>query len=353
MKTRIGLEEARTLTFENIPRLEPEVLNLDHLIGRVLAEEVTARVDSPSVTASLKDGYAVMSDDLLSASREHPVQLRLIGRTTAGGECQVELEPGCAIRITTGAALPSGTQGVLAEEFCHEESNTLTCFANAEPGRNIIERGTDIRIGDKVAGAFEVLNPGKVGLLASAGVSSAAVIRRPRVAVIATGDEVIAPGKDLAPGKLYASNLVEVSAWLGALGMEHTTDVIADEAELLGQTVEDRLTWADAIVTSGGAWTGEKDLIIRVLQQLNWQGFFHRVRLGPGKGVAFGLLQGKAVFCLPGGPAYWPCRGGPRPCFRCARPGSARPFAASPTGPSSSMPVSKRARGCPGSARPD
>jgi molybdopterin molybdotransferase len=124
----------------------------------------------------------------------------------------------------------------------------------------------------------------------------------PRVAVIATGDEVLAPGRPMVEGQLYASNLVEICAWLKLGGIPHEALIVGDRLEEIREAVRMRMGRVDAFVTSGGAWGSEKDLIFKALEKLKWQGIYHRVRISPGKPVGFGLLAGKPFFVLPGGP---------------------------------------------------
>ena len=165
-----------------------------------------------------------------------------------------------------------------------------------------LERGGDIRAGQTVTSKDDLLSPPLIGLLASAGLEKIRVYKSPRVAVIATGDEVVAPGVPLAEGKLYASNMVEICSWLSLFGLSFRTRLVPDSREEIASTVLEHLSQVDAIITSGGAWGSERDLIIRVLESLHWQGIYHRVRMGPGKAVGFGLLENKPFFCLPGGP---------------------------------------------------
>jgi molybdopterin molybdotransferase len=204
--------------------------------------------------------------------------------------------------VTTGAPLPTGSDAVLSEEFCHAESGSIVAFNTAEAGRNILPRGRDIRQGEVTGKKGMTLTPARVGLLAAAGISSAEVYRNPRVAVIATGDEVVMPGHELREGQLYASNMVEICAWLRQYGLTYLTELVVDRRQALQQAIEQLVTGVDVIITCGGAWGSERDLILNVLTDLNWQGIYHRVRMGPGKPVAFGFLKNKPVFCLPGGP---------------------------------------------------
>jgi molybdopterin molybdotransferase len=191
---------------------------------------------------------------------------------------------------------------VLSREFCHKRDDEIYCFNTAEPGRNIFGKGADIRAGEIIASKGEVLSPALIGLLASAGLKEIRVYKSPHVAVIATGDEVVAPGAPLTEGKLYASNLVEICSWLSLFGLSFRTELAPDSRKAIVSTILEQLPHVDAFITSGGAWGSERDLIIRVLESLNWQGIYHRVRMGPGKAVGFGLLEKKPFFCLPGGP---------------------------------------------------
>jgi len=149
----------------------------------------------------------------------------------------------------------------------------------------------------------EVLLPGSLGLVAAAGINRARVYRRPRAAIVGVGDEVVAPGERLHSGQLYASNLVTMGAWLASFSISYDTSVVKDNKEDIKQELMNHLPGTDAILTSGGAWGSERDLVVGTLDELGWQEIFHHVRMGPGKGIAFGLWEGKPVFCLPGGPA--------------------------------------------------
>ena len=303
MKTFIGFEKALELTLSSVPIIGTETLPLHRLAGRVSSEEVVSRVDCPSVDSSLKDGYAVVSNDLKEASREHLVTLKVIGRMTAGGPSTLATTKGQAIEITTGAPIPEGADAVLSAEFCRRKDDEIHCFNTADPGRNIFRKGTDIQAGKNVASKGEMLSPALVGLLASAGLVEVPVYKSAQVAVIATGDEVVAPGEPLQVGKLYASNMVEICAWLSLFGLSFRTALVPDRKADIESAILRHVPHVDAFVTSGGAWGSERDLIIRVLEDLNWQGIYHRVRMGPGKAIGFGLLQEKPFFCLPGGPS--------------------------------------------------
>jgi molybdopterin molybdotransferase len=302
MKEFIGFEEAFRLTLSQIHPLAPEVSPLFHLTGRILAADVFSKVDSPSADTSLKDGYAVIPEEVEETDAWHPVRLRLKGTTGAGDHRKKVILPGHAIRVTTGAQLPEGAGAVLSEEFCRLEGEDLVCFKNVRSGQNVLKRGSDIRTGDHLARKGEQVSPSLVGLLASAGLEGASVYKRPHVAVIGTGDEIVSPGRPLSPGKLYASNVAEICAWLSQFGIPHGVGLAGDRKEEIVSAIQDQLPSADAFVTSGGIWGSERDLMLQVLESLRWEGCYHRVRMGPGKAVTFGSLEGKPFFCLPGGP---------------------------------------------------
>ena len=302
MKTFIGFDEALELTLENVSVGEAEVLPLTQLTGRILADNIVATVDSPSSTSSRKDGFAVNSADLTDASEDSPVQLKIVGRLAAGDRADVQLKKGQTVRVTTGAPLPEGADAVLSEEYCNSTADTIAARGIAETGRNLLKRGTDIQQGQRVAAKGEKLSPPLIGLLAAAGLNRAAVYRSPSVAVIASGNEVVAPGQPLSDGKLYASNMVEICSWLAHYGLSYSAVLVADNASQIQSAIASRLSEADVFITSGGAWGSEHDLMLDVVERMGWQGIYRRVRMGPGKPVGFGLLEQKPFFILPGGP---------------------------------------------------
>ena len=302
MQKYIGFKDALDLTLANVSVGKAEFLPLRQLTGRILSEEAVARVDCPSISSSRKDGYAVVSSDLAVASSHAPVLLKVVGNLAAGDSCELNITRGQAVRLTTGAPLPTGADAVLSEEYCQREENTIIAHNTAEAGRNIHARGRDIRRGETVAEKSRKLTPALIGLLAAAGLDGARVYKLPKVAVIATGDEVVLPGEPLGKGMLYASNMVELCSWLSLMGLDYIAERVPDRKKDLKQVIINHLPDVDVLLTSGGAWGSERDLILDVAECLNWQGIYHRVRIGPGKPVGFGLLDKKPFFCLPGGP---------------------------------------------------
>lgn len=298
----IGLSRALELTAERTPLLPPRPRPLSRAAGLVCAQVARARVSSPSVTASTKDGFAVRGADLAGASPENPTRLVLAGFLAAGEKANGRLEPGQAMAVTTGAPLPPGADAVLASEFAHREEDWVVCLADAEPGRNVAAKGCDVAPGQVLAEPGMRLDPATLGLMAAGGCSQVEVYPRPKAGLLATGREVVAPGHPLPQGSVYASNLVALGSWLDLHGLAAGSRVVDDDEAQIAEAAQDLLQEGDALLTSGGAWTSRRDLVVGVLRDLGMELIFRRVRMGPGKGVAFGLLQGKPVFCLPGGP---------------------------------------------------
>jgi molybdopterin molybdotransferase len=300
----IGYEEAFNLVCSNLQSVGVEDIPLDSCVGRIMSEDLAALISYPSTDVSLKDGFAVRSEEVSAASMHRPVCLRVIGSVFAGSRFEAEVKRGSAVKICSGAPIPQGLNAVVSGEFCREASvHEVWICADAEPGRNVLRSGGEITAGSTIARRGEGLTPGGLGLAAAAGISRVRTYRRPRAALIGVGDEVISPGQPLLPNQLYASNLVTIGAWLTLFGVPYVRSVVKDNEKAIKTELLMHLSSVDTILTSGGAWGSERDLVVGTLHGLGWQKIFHNVRMGPGKGIAFGLLEGKPVFCLPGGPA--------------------------------------------------
>lgn len=302
-KGYIGFREALEIVAANIRPLGTEEVPINLCVNRVAASGLVALVSYPSVHVSLKDGFAVISGDVAKADNQNPVCLKVSGSVFAGSNYQGRVGSGSAVKVCSGSPIPEGADAVVSVEFCEELSTgEILVKADAGLGRNIMRAGIEVEAGSAVIERGERLLPGRLGLAAAAGISKVEVHRRPRTAIISIGDEVVAPGERLHAGQLYASNLVTMQSWLASFGMTCITSIIADREELIRRKLMEAVCSADCILTSGGAWSSERDLIVGTLDRLGWRKLFHYVRMGPGKGVAFGQFEGKPVFCLPGGP---------------------------------------------------
>ncbi|MFA5308726.1 MAG: gephyrin-like molybdotransferase Glp [Dehalococcoidales bacterium] len=299
-----GYREAFDIIGSNVAPGRVEQLPLTLSVGRIAAADIIAAISYPTVDITLKDGFAVVSKDVDEASDRCPVRLRVTGSVFAGSKHDGAVKSGTAVKVCSGAPIPRGADAVVSGEFCEEvPPDTVLVRADAGKGRNILFAGGEVKEGNTIVRRGERLLPGFLGLAAAAGINKVSAYTRPRIAVVGVGDEVIAPGGNIQAGQLYASNLVTMEAWLTSFGIPCAASVVRDDAAAIKQELSKLLHHYDAILTSGGAWGSEKDLVIGCLDKLGWQELFHHVRMGPGKGIAFGLWEGTPVFCLPGGPA--------------------------------------------------
>ena len=297
----VGLERARQLV-QRLDALGVERIAAANAAGRITAGDIRACCSCPTLDASLKDGFAVRGRDIASACRERPVPLTLVGSVAAGGHCDITVKAGQAVRIMTGAPIPAGADAVLASEFADTEGDQVLARADACPGRNILARGSDVTAGRNIIDRGTRMFPGHLGLLAAAGVAEILVFRQPKVLIIATGSELAVPGEPIAPGQVAASNLVTLMAEVRAMGICADHLLIRDDLHLLQKKIAPLIEKYDVILTCGGVLDGDKDFTMQAMSNLDVAPVFHRVRVGPGKGVCLGRKNSTWIFNLPGGP---------------------------------------------------
>ncbi|HBR21555.1 MAG TPA: molybdopterin molybdenumtransferase MoeA, partial [Nitrospiraceae bacterium] len=229
----ISFKKALEITINNIQPLPTDYITIERLVGRVAAEDIFSLVDSPSHDVSLKDGYAVKFEDIEMASEESPVYLRLKGSLMAGSSARMEIIQGHAVKIMSGAVIPHGTEAVISNEFASDDGVSVRVVNNAMPGQNILPSGTDTKKDELIVEKGARLRPTQVGLIAAAGHSSLKAYITPRVTIIATGDEVLAVGMPFQKGKVFASNLITISAWCSFYGMQSNTVIVKDEGDAI------------------------------------------------------------------------------------------------------------------------
>lgn len=304
MRTRIELEEARALLAESVRPLGVEQVSRQEALGRTLAEDVTAPLDQPPFDRSPLDGYALRSADLTGASPEHPVSLRVVETVYAGGVPSRVLGPGEAIRIMTGAMLPRGCDCVLQHERTDNGLEQVQIYAALSPHDNYCDRGEDYRTGEVLLPAGTVVDAAAMGVLASAGLSSVPVRRRPVVRVLSTGDEVVSP--DLHPlpaGKIYGSNQELLTARLRELGVSDVKGLlIGDDPREVADTMAQLLGECDLLITTGGVSAGDKDIFHEALPLLGVERVFWKVNLKPGTPAMYSLWQEQPILSLSGNP---------------------------------------------------
>ena len=299
----LSVEQALDRILATVRVLEPERVGLFDAAGRVLAEAVTADRDIPPLTNSAMDGYAVRGADLAGVREGFPARLRVVGEVAAGYVSDVQVEPGMAVRIMTGAPVPSGADTVVRFEDTRADGGWVEVLKPCSTGKNVRQAGEDVRAGQVVIEPGKVLRPQEIGMLASVGRLEAAVVRRPRVAILATGDEVVPPGQVPGPGQIRDANSYAVAAQVQKYGgAPLLLGVARDQEELVRLGMREALSHkADLIMTSGGVSVGDFDLVKQVLAA-EGQMHFWSLNMKPGRPLAFGVVGGVPLLGLPGNP---------------------------------------------------
>lgn len=314
----ISVEEARARILEVVARLPAEEKSLPDALGQVLVEDVTSPVTIPPLDNTSMDGYAVRAIDTQAASGDSPVTLRVVGEVAAGYLFEGEVEPGTAVRIMTGAPVPAGADAIVPfEETDEPAGRNFGSFAKgrdsvgvlkaAAPGANIRRAGEDIMSGSVVMRQGTELRAAQLGVLASLGKPTVRVYRRPVVAIVSTGDELLELGQAHEPGKIYDSNSYSVAALVAEAGaVPWRLGISRDTVEGLTAKIHAALREADLLITTAGVSRGDYDVVKDVLLR-EGQVDFWTVRMRPGKPLAFGTFQapdGRTVphIGLPGNP---------------------------------------------------
>jgi molybdenum cofactor synthesis domain-containing protein len=298
----LPLDAAVQHVLSRVGPLPPEQYPLGEALGLVVAETVTSEVAVPPFDNSAMDGFALRSADVAGASQDTPARLRIIETVAAGAVATEAVGPGCAIRIMTGAPLPAGADAVVIVERTTVDGDLVTVTEAVTGGANVRRAGSDLLPGAPVVAAGVQLGPANLSLLATAGVAEVMVTPRPRVGVLSTGDELVAPGAPLGPGQIHDSNRLGLLALIRAGGFEPVDlgwapdDPVAIEALLRRGAAT-----CDAVVSSGGVSMGDFDEVKAVLDrigQMRWM----QIAIRPAKPFAFGVVDHTPVFGLPGNP---------------------------------------------------
>ena len=302
----LSLEEARQILKESFsPKpIGVERVPLFEALGRVLAKDVVAPMDVPPFDRSTVDGYAVKAVDTFGADEDRPVALKFCGQLTIGEPPSIVVENGMTAEIATGAPLPEGADAVVMVEYSVRRDDTVFVHRPVSKGENVMEAGSDIHKGETILRKDQRLSSREIGVLAALGLTEVDVYKRPKVAVISTGAEVVEPGKPLPSGKIYDINAHTLSAAVLECGGEPINlGIIPDERDQLEAAVKKALNSADAVITSGGVSVGPKDIIPQVLDALGKPGvIISGIAVKPGKPTTIAMINGKPVFSLPGHP---------------------------------------------------
>ena len=298
----LSVAEALERVLSGVPVLGAESVTLAEARARVLAEPVVAAREIPPWDNSSMDGYALRAVDTVAASADRPVVLQVVGEVTAGRVAVRALGPSEAYRILTGAPLPPGGDAVVPQEDVHRDGARVTVRKAVEVGAYVRPRGEDIRPGDRILEPGTVLRPAALGVLAALGHARVTVHRRPQVAILSTGDELVDPQAPLGPGQIPDSNSYTISGLAADAGAVPTSLGIArDRREELIERLRAGLQ-ADVLVSSAGVSVGDRDFVREAVEALGARIDFWQVNMRPGKPLTFGRIGECLFFGLPGNP---------------------------------------------------
>ncbi len=288
------LEEALRLILSGLSPLGWEEVPLQEACGRILFSDLLSPTDFPPFDRSAVDGYAVRAEDTFGAGENSPRRLRVV-RGRVG--------PGRAVEVMTGQPLPPGANAVVMLEQTRRKGEDLEVLAPVTPGKNVSRKGEDVKEGERVLERGRRLGPAEVGMLACLGLGRVRVFRRPRVSLLSTGSELLSPGERPRPGKIPDINLYSLSCAVRSCGaLPVPLGRCRDRKRELEERLEEALKRGEVVVISGGSSVGRRDLVPGVVEEKG-ELLFHGVNLRPGGPTAFGKVEGKPVFCLPGFPA--------------------------------------------------
>jgi molybdopterin molybdotransferase len=297
----LSFEEARQRVLERVaPLAEPERVPVKGTLGRILADDVRAPFDIPPLPNSARDGYALRGADLVSTGS---ARLRVMAEVPAGQYCETEVKAGEAARIFTGAPLPPGADTVVMQEYVQRHDDVVEVPAGAVKAfDNVRPRGEDVQTGEVVLERGTFIRPQEMGILASLGLPAVWVNKRPRVAVVSTGNEVVEAGEARGPAQIFDSNRYALIGLLEMLGVDALDcGIIQDERHELRQAFLSASAQAHAILTSGGVSVGAYDLVRDILTEVGSIDFW-RVKMRPGGPQAYGRIGPAYFFGLPGNP---------------------------------------------------
>jgi molybdopterin molybdotransferase len=294
----LSVAEARARIVAAFHPLGSEQVGLLSALGRVLAADVAARVTQPPAAVSAMDGYAVRADDVAKV----PARLRIVGQAPAGGSYDGQVAAGQAVRIFTGGPLPAGTDTIIIQEDTAAEGDHVVVREGAARGTYVRAAGLDFKTGDVLLKKGRLLTARDVGIAAAMNVPWLTVTRRPRIAILATGDEVVMPGDPLGPHQIVSSNGLSLAAFVTACGADPIHLGIAPDDRAALKAMAQGAVGADLLVTSGGASVGDHDLVQAALGDTGMTMDFWKIAMRPGKPLMFGTIGATRVLGVPGNP---------------------------------------------------
>lgn len=304
----VTAEEALSIFFSHFSPtpLDSEEIPVEDALHRILAKDIISEIDLPEFPRSTVDGYAVRAEDTFGATESLPTYLNVIGEVLMGEEPKIELKKGETVKIATGGMLPPDSDAVVMFEHSNIIDERLVEMIKAvAPGENVIQRGEDIEKGEMVLSKGHRIRPQDMGALTGLGITRVRVFRKPEVAIISTGDEIVEADKVPKPGQVRDINTYNLSGLVKLNGgIPLRKGIFPDEYEKIYSVVRESLDAADIVIISGGSSVGTRDMTERVINDLGKPGVLvHGVSLRPGKPMIIGIVNRKPIFGLPGHPA--------------------------------------------------
>ena len=300
---RISLEQALNILMDHVTHGKTERKSLEDCLGLVLSEDVYALLDMPPVSRSAQDGYALCSKDSIGATGENPVKLKVTGKIYAGDHLDVQVRPGEAVRIMTGAMVPAGADCVLRQEDTDEGEDVVQIYKEVEPGCSICFKGEEYKKGHTLLHEGTKIDAAALAVASGNGIMELPVYRRVKAAVVSSGSEVVEPGTPLTPGKIYNTNTVYMKARLHQLGAQvMMSRTVGDELEIMEDALKEAANQAELVITTGGVSVGQKDLTEEALLSIGAEILFHGIAIKPGMPTLAAEKDGVLFIGLSGNP---------------------------------------------------
>lgn len=300
---RISLEQALNILMDHVTHGKTERKTLEDCLGLVLSEDVYALLDMPPFSRSAQDGYALCSKDSIGATGENPVKLKVTGKIYAGDHLDVQVRPGEAVRIMTGAMVPAGADCVLRQEDTDEGEDVVQIYKEVEPGCSICFKGEEYKKGHTLLHEGTKIDAAALAVASGNGIMELPVYRRVKAAVVSSGSEVVEPGTPLTPGKIYNTNTVYMKARLHQLGAQvMMSRTVGDELEIMEEALKEAANQAELVITTGGVSVGQKDLTEEALLSIGAEILFHGIAIKPGMPTLAAEKDGVLFIGLSGNP---------------------------------------------------
>ena len=300
---RISLEQALNILMDHVTHGKTERKTLEDCLGLVLSEDVYALLDMPPFSRSAQDGYALCSKDSIGATGENPVKLKVTGKIYAGDHLDVQVRPGEAVRIMTGAMVPAGADCVLRQEDTDEGEDVVQIYKEVEPGCSICFKGEEYKKGHTLLHEGTKIDAAALAVASGNGIMELPVYRRVKAAVVSSGSEVVEPGTPLTPGKIYNTNTVYMKARLHQLGAQvMMSRTVGDELEIMEDALKEAANQAELVITTGGVSVGQKDLTEEALLSIGAEILFHGIAIKPGMPTLAAEKDGVLFIGLSGNP---------------------------------------------------